>query len=65
MVKRRIRKTFGPGTFDNKKIAMTLIKAITKVQKELQTNENITRGRKASHITFIFASDEMARRSKK
>ncbi len=65
MVKQRIRKKFGPGTFANKKIAVSLVKLISRIQKDLQTNENITQGRKASHITFLRASDELVRRSKK
>lgn len=48
----------------NRKISTRLVKEIIKTQKDLQREENIRRGRKARHISFIFASDIIAKRIK-
>jgi hypothetical protein len=46
------------GTSNQKKkgISMSMIRAIKKYQKHLQTLENIKYGRKAKHISFVYAT---------
>lgn len=44
-----------------KYIANTLISKITKIQRDEQMKENIKRGRKGKAITFIDASNILAR----
>lgn len=58
-------KKFKIGESLNRKISTRLVKEIIKTQRDLQREENIKRGRKARHISFIFASDIIARRLNK
>lgn len=60
-----IIKKFKIGESLNRKISTRLVREIIKTQKETQREENIRRGRKARHISFIFASDIIARRINK
>ena len=45
-----------------KVISSKLIKEINKLKRELQMEENIRYGRKAKTISFVYASDILARR---
>jgi len=45
-----------------KVISSKLIKEINKLKRELQMEENIKYGRKAKTISFVYASDILARR---
>lgn len=45
-----------------KHIALSLITQINKIQREEQMQENIKKGRKAKVITFIDASNMLAKR---
>ena len=60
----RIIKKLKIGESANKKISLRLVKEIIKVKNDLQREENIRRGRKAKVITFVFASDMLAKRFK-
>ena len=64
MVKSRIRKTFSTRDFKQSKISTKLFNKIKSIQKEMQMIENTKRGRRASTISFILASDELAKRFK-
>ena len=63
MAKKTIKR-FKIGDSSNKKISNRLSKEIVLLQQELQREENIKRGRKAKVITFLFASDVFAKRSR-
>lgn len=65
MVKKRIRKTFSRREFKQTKISTKLFNKIKKIQTEMQMIENTRKGRKACTISFIFASDELAKRLNK
>lgn len=65
MVKSRRRKTtFAPKEFKPAKISMKLFRIIKNIQKEMQMIENTKKGKRASTISFILASDELAKRLK-
>jgi len=56
------RKVINPKSQMQKVISSKLIKEINKLKRELQMEENIRYGRKAKTISFVYASDILARR---
>ena len=62
MVIRKKNITLGNLKHKQKNISNKLILEIDKLKKTLQMEENIKYGRKARAISFVFASNELAKR---
>ena len=62
MVKKRSSMILGNLKYKQKNISNTLINEIEKLRKILQMEENIKYGRKARMVSFVFATNELAKR---
>lgn len=56
------RLVLGKKQYIQKPISKKLIKVIQMMQAQLQREENIKHGRKALSVSFVYSSDELARR---
>ena len=53
-----------PNQIQQKKISIDLSRIINRVQREMQMEENFTKGKKARIVSFLAASHELAKRLK-
>ncbi len=58
------RLSLRPSQVIQKRISTNLVSVVNRVQKEMQSMENMLRGRKAKVISFLEASNELGKRLK-
>jgi len=59
------RRSLKPSQVIQKRISKSLSNVIKRVQKDMQLEENMLRGRRAKVISFLESSEELAKRLSK